>query len=71
MFSVRYPMKAKAYRQKAAMCDCYATAARSDEDREQLARMRDSWLALAANEDWLDGHPPTPPDNILALAIPA
>jgi hypothetical protein len=71
MLGVQYSMKAKAYRRKAAMCDSYATSARSDADREQLVRMRESWLALASNEDWLDGHPPAPPDNTLALSIPA
>jgi len=64
-------MKAQAYRRKAATCEPYAACARSGADREQLLHMRDGCLALAANEDWLDGLPPTPPAKALALPIPA
>ena len=66
------PQSAKApdFRQKAAMCTGYAACARSDADRSQLLRMRDEWLARAANEDWLDGLPPTPPAGAIAVAVP-
>jgi hypothetical protein len=69
MLGVQHSLKAETYRRKAAMCNSYATCARSGDDRGQLLRMRDSWLARAANEDWLDGLPPTPPAK--ALALPA
>ena len=69
MLGVQHSLKAKAYRRKAAMCDTYAMSARSSDDRAQLLRMRESLLALAANEDWLDGLPPTPPAE--ALPLPA
>jgi hypothetical protein len=71
MLSVPHSLKAEVYRRKAAMCDSYADCARSYDDREQLLRMRDNWLARAANEDWLDGLPPAPPAKALALPLPA
>ena len=61
--------KASAYRRKAAMCGNLADCAQSAEDRRELLRMRDSWLALAANADWLNGLPPMPPANANALAV--
>ena len=69
MLGVSHALKARTYRRKAAMCDSYATCARSEDDREQLLRMREGLLARAANEDRLDSLPPTPPAK--ALALPA
>jgi hypothetical protein len=69
MLGVSHALKAKAYRRKAAMCDGYATCARSDGDRKQLLRMRDSLISLAANEDRLDDLPPTPPAKAMALPV--
>ena len=71
MLGAQHSWKAGAYRRKAAMCESYADCARSDADRDQLVHMRDAWLALAANEDWLDGLPPTPPGKALALSVAA
>jgi hypothetical protein len=58
-------LKADVFRRKAASCVSFLAGARSGADRAQLVRMRDTWLALAAQEDRLDGLPPTPP----ALAL--
>ena len=71
MLGVKHAVKAQAYRRKAAMCECYAAHARSGADRKQWLRMRDGCLARAANEDRLDGLPPTPPAKALALPVPA
>ena len=71
MLSVPHSLKAEVYRRKAAMFDSYAVCAQSGDDRVQLLRMRDSWLARAANEDRLDGLPPTPPAKALALPVRA
>jgi hypothetical protein len=59
---------APAYRRKAAMCGNLADCAQSAGDRRELLRMRESWLALAANAEWLNELPPTPPDGANALA---
>ena len=67
MLGVQHSLKAESYRRKAGMCSSYAKWARSSDDREQLLRMRDSCLALAANEARLDDLPPTTP----AKALPA
>jgi len=69
MLQTQRSLKAQGYRRKAAMCDGYAACARSGADRVQLLRMRDAWLARAANEDWLDGLPPTPPAKALAVPL--
>jgi hypothetical protein len=71
MLGVQHSLKADSYRRKAAMCESYAACARSDTDREQLLRMREGCLALAANEDRLDGLPPTPPAKAQALPVRA
>ena len=71
MLDIQHSAKAVAYRRRAAMCASYAACARSAADRARLLRMRDSCLTLAANEDWLDGLPPSPPAGAVALAVPA
>jgi hypothetical protein len=71
MLGAHHSLKAKSHRRKAAMCRLYAEWARSSDDRDQLLRMRDSCLALAAKEDWLDGVPPAPPAKALAIPVPA
>jgi len=62
--------KAEDYRRGAKACGHLAVCARSTADREQLLRMRDARLALAATEDWLGGLPPMPPGNSDVLAVP-
>ena len=64
----RKSSKALEYRRKATSCANLQEHAQSRADREQLSRMRDSWLTLAANEEWLGGLPPSPPGNCAALA---
>jgi hypothetical protein len=68
MVQIQHSFKAAAYRRKAARCDDFSARARSGSDRTQLLQMRDTWLALAAKEDWLDGLPPTPPALAVAQA---
>ena len=65
----RKSSKALEYRRKATSCANLGVYAQSQADREQLSRMRDSWLRLASNEEWLGELPPSPPGNCAALAI--
>ena len=62
-----HSLKARELRRKAQACDTLAGCARSRADRQQLLRMREACLTLAANEDWLDDLPPMPPANSNAL----
>jgi hypothetical protein len=64
----RNSSKALENRRKATSCANLKGYAQSQADRDQLSRMRDSWLTLAANEEWLGGLPPSPPGNCAALA---
>jgi hypothetical protein len=59
--------KASAYRRKAQTLGKLADCAQSISDHQRLLRMRDSCVALAANEDRLDDLPPLPPARALAL----
>ena len=68
MFEAHSPFKAQAYRGKARACDKLAVCARTVTDREQFQRMRDAWLARAANADRWD-FPPPPPASSNALAV--
>ena len=69
MLSDHHSLKAEVYRRKATTCGSYAVWARSSDYRDQWLRMRDSCLALAAKEDWLDGVPPAPPAKALAGGV--
>ena len=69
MLGDQHSFKAKVYRRNAATCGSYAAWARSSCDRDQWLRMRDSCLALAANEDLLDNLPPTPPAKALPIPV--
>ena len=59
--------KAQSYRRKARSCDVLVAHALSADDRNRILRVRDSYLALAANQDWLDGLPPLPPAHTAAM----
>jgi hypothetical protein len=50
--------KAMIYRRKAATCGRLALYALEPGDRERLLCMQEAWLALAVNEDWLEGAAP-------------
>jgi hypothetical protein len=53
--SMTRPTKAAQFRRNAYYCQILATDAASAADRACLMIMRRAWLALADNEDWLDG----------------
>ena len=59
--------KAEGYRRKAKSCDDLVAYALSADDRNRLLRIRDSYLSLAANEEWLNGLPPMPPAYTAAM----
>jgi hypothetical protein len=61
--------KAQGYRRKAKSCDGLVAHALSVDDRNRLLRVRDSYLALAANEEWLDSLPPVPPAHTAAMML--
>jgi hypothetical protein len=50
--------KSMVYRRKAATCARLAHYALEPGDRDRLLCMQEAWLALAANEDWLEGAAP-------------
>jgi hypothetical protein len=64
------PSKALKYRQNAASCDLLAASTQLTHDRDLLLRMQESLLSRADHEDWLEGLPPAPPAQSLALAVP-
>jgi len=64
------PSKALKYRRNAASCSLLAASARSTHDRDLLLRVRESLLSRAYHEDWLDGLPPVPPAQSIALEVP-
>ncbi len=47
--------KASQFRRNAYYCQMLAADAATAEDRACLMIMRRAWLALADNEDWLEG----------------
>jgi hypothetical protein len=49
--------KASQFRRNAYYCQMLATDAASAADQSCLMIMRQAWLALAENEDWLNGSP--------------
>jgi hypothetical protein len=59
--------KAFAYRHRADVLGRLAACAQSISDHDQLLRMQEGCLALAANEERLDGLPPLPPARAMAL----
>lgn len=59
--------KAQSYRRKAKSCEGLVAYALSADDRNRLLRIRDTYLTLAVNEEWLGGLPPTPPAHAAAM----
>jgi predicted dienelactone hydrolase len=46
------------YRENAEHCVELAEAAKREQDRNRYKRMEAAWLALAEEQDWLDGERP-------------
>jgi hypothetical protein len=62
--------KASAFRRKAEVLGRLAACAQSAVDHDQLLRMQNGCLTLAAQEDTLDGLPPLPPARAAAIPTP-
>ncbi len=50
------PSMAPEYRRQAMRCAAEADKVPNVEQREQLMKMREAFLTLAENEDWLSGR---------------
>jgi hypothetical protein len=46
-----------AYRENSDNCKRLAESALDEPQRKRYLRMADAWLALAEEQDWLDGEP--------------
>jgi hypothetical protein len=46
------------YRENSENCEQLSQAADTERDRKRYGRMAVSWLALAAEQEWLDGDRP-------------
>lgn len=53
--------KSETFRENARNCAELAAAAEDEPSRNRYKRMEAAWLALAEEQDWLDGH--VPPDR--------
>ncbi len=51
------------YRDNAHNCEQLAAAATNEPARKRYRRMAEAWLALAEEQDWLDGNVPPIPDS--------
>lgn len=54
-------MDAEKFRRNAANCQQLAEEAKDEVTARRFRRMEAAWLALAEEQDWLDGK--TPPDE--------
>jgi hypothetical protein len=54
--------KAEEYRENAANCAELEAQATERHKRKRYERMKEAWLALAEEADWLDGQPRTRSD---------
>ncbi|WP_425908220.1 hypothetical protein [Nitrobacter sp. TKz-YC02] len=50
--------KSEAYRENARNCGELAAEAKDLPSKNRYRRMQDAWLALAEEQDWLDGQLP-------------
>jgi hypothetical protein len=50
--------KSEEYRENARNCGELAAEAKDLPSRNRFKRMQDAWLALAEEQDWLDGELP-------------
>jgi hypothetical protein len=48
--------KSEQYRENARNCGELAEEAKDLPEKNRYRRMQDAWLALAAEQDWLDGQ---------------
>ncbi len=51
------------YRQHARNCEHLAAEATDEPTRNRYRRMMSAWLALAEEQDWLDGRLPPVPEQ--------
>jgi hypothetical protein len=51
--------KSEQYRENARNCGELATEAKDSPSKNRYKRMQDAWLALAEEQDWLDGQLPS------------
>ncbi len=49
---------AESYRENARNCAELASRAKDDPSKNRYKRMESAWLALAEEQDWLDGQAP-------------
>ena len=54
-------MKSEEYRENARNCGELADDANDLPSKNRYRRMQDAWLALAEEQDWLDGQLPAGP----------
>jgi hypothetical protein len=51
--------KSEEYRENARNCAELAAEAKDSPSKNRFRRMQDAWLALAEEQDWLDGWIPS------------
>jgi hypothetical protein len=51
--------KSETFRENAGNCAELAATAQNEPTKNRYKRMESAWLALAEEQDWLDGHVPS------------
>ena len=57
--------KSAILRENAANCAELAAAVEKEPAKTRYKRMEAAWLALAGEQDWLDGHVPPVPTTVI------